>query len=210
MSAAATRPNAVRKRKAKKPWRDPHDWYCEDAEPVESLFDHWQFQGSIYDPACGRGNIPEVAKRRGYDSYGTDLIDRGYEDIVATFDFLDAPSVIGCAVNIVTNPPYGYQKGICEAFIRRALTLATRSVAVLVPTGFLHSINRNAFFRVEHPPTQICYLSKRTSMPPGAKIAELGKMAFKGGKTNFVWIIWDLIDPTPLPPAFLPARGIAR
>lgn len=190
----------------KKAWRDPHDWYCEDAEPVESLFDHWKFKGLIYDPACGRGNIPDIARRRGFPTIATDLIDRGYDRLNCTFDFVGEDFRKDCgSENIVTNPPYGYRKGICEAFIRRALLRATRTVAVLVPTGFLHSLTRNTFFRVKHPPTQICFLSKRPSMPPGVKIAELGKQAFKGGKTNFVWIIWDLIDPTPLPPAFLPA-----
>lgn len=199
----------ARKRKApKKAWRDPHDWYCEGPEPVESLFDYLNIQGDVYDPCCGRGNIPEVARTRGHKVQAGDLIDRGYGGAVPGVDFLTMFSGKARGFdNIIFNPPYSYQKQICENFIRKALTLATQRVCALVPVTFLGSLERHDWFARECPPTQILFLSRRPSMAPGAKIAELGSQAFKNGKVNYCWLTYDLVDPTPLAPAWLPARA---
>ena len=62
---------------ARKVWRDPHDWYVENEEPVSLLFDYLPFRGVVYDPCCGRGNIPDVARGRGFKIAASDLIDRG-------------------------------------------------------------------------------------------------------------------------------------
>jgi hypothetical protein len=191
----------------KKAWRDPHDWYCEGPEPVESLFDFLDVVGDVYDPCCGRGNITDVARARGHGIAATDLVDRGYVRLATTADFLKSWSDRATFANIIFNPPYSYQKKICENFIRKALTLAHRRVCALVPVTFLGSLERHDWFAHEQPPTQILYLSKRPSMPPGTKIAELGNQAFKNGKVNYCWLTYDLIDPTPLPPAWLPARA---
>lgn len=200
----------ARKRNARgKVWRDPHDWYCEGPEPVESLFDYLDIQGDVYDPCCGRGNIPDVARARGHSIAATDLIDRGYTRLATTHDFFDLSFDGVTFANIIFNPPYSYQKQICENFIRKSLTLATQRVCALVPVTFLGSLERHTWFARECPPTQILFLSRRPSMPPGAKIAELGAQAFKNGKVNYCWLTYDLIDPTPLAPAWLPARAEA-
>ena len=203
--------NSPKRKPRKKAWRDPLDWYCEGPEPVESLFDFLDIVGDVYDPCCGRGNIPDVAIARGHKTQSSDLIDRGYGRAIPGVDFLTTFSGMARGFdNIVFNPPYSYQKRICENFIRLALAITHRRVCALVPVTFLGSLERHDWFAHEQPPTQILYLSKRPSMPPGAKIAELGNQAFKNGKVNYCWLTYDLIDPTPLPPAWLPARAPAQ
>lgn len=33
-------------------------------------------------------------------------------------------------------------------------------------------------------------------MPPGDRIAALGKRAFRGGMVDYCWIVWDVKRPT--------------
>lgn len=35
-------------------------------------------------------------------------------------------------------------------------------------------------------------------MPPGALVEERGIAAFERGKMDFVWIVWDVRNPTPI------------
>lgn len=58
--------------------RNAHDWYVGPPWAVDDFLDAQRFAGGIWDPACGRGTIPIVAGRRGYASFGTDLVDRGF------------------------------------------------------------------------------------------------------------------------------------
>jgi hypothetical protein len=172
---------------------EPYDWYCENEWPVEALLRYVAFEGLVYDPACGRGNIPRVFAAAGFETHASDLVDRGLEG-AHQLDFLAAASAAFRVPNVVTNPPYSYVDGIAEAFARRAIEIATRRVALLVPLKWLASIGRWRLF-TEHPPEQILVLSERPSMPPGSKIAALGRRAFKGGTQDFVWVVWNTAAP---------------
>ena len=87
--------------------------------------------------------------------------------------------------SIVTNPPYG----LAEAFVRHALLPAEYNVAVLVQSKFPYSQRRHRLFS-EHPPARIYFLSDRPSMPPGDKLAA-DIVEAKGGKTDYLWKVWD-------------------
>jgi hypothetical protein len=54
-------------------------FYVEPQWCSERLFQVEQFDGAIWDPACGLGRITEAARRVGYTSYATDIVDRGYQ-----------------------------------------------------------------------------------------------------------------------------------
>lgn len=190
--------------------RHPEDWYVEPRFCVEALADLigpglnaglLRPVSPIWDPACGGGNILTVFRDRGFRVMGTDIVDRLALDFAGEIDFLslktdfrpDEPFDYPAFWSIVTNPPYRD----AEKFARQALRLAKRFVAVLVPLNWLASRARHAFF-TDHPPLYVAYLSQRPSMPPGDVVADLGNRAFKGGKTDYCWVVWDVRQPNPM------------
>ncbi len=176
--------------------RHPYDWYVEPAWAVEALFRHVPFTGTVGDPCCGLGTIPAVARALGFETVAADLHDRGCPGLVAIADFLiDAEAFAGID-NLIFNPPYSYRPRIAESFVRRALEIAERKVAALVPVKWLCTGIRHALF-VRHPPSEVLILSDRPSMPPGDKIETLGTRAFKGGTIDYCWIVWEARSTGP-------------
>jgi hypothetical protein len=171
--------------------RHENDWYIESERDVDWLLDRVEFDGPTLDPACGRGNIPQRFLARGLPCVGYDLVDRGYGTAGGDFLAYRPPHGIQWA-NIVTNPPYR----IAREFIEHALTIATRRVAALVQLRFLAGQRRGRLYRAT-PPEMVLTYSVRPSMPPG-DVA----MAAKGGKVDYVWMIWNVAHPT--------ARGDTR
>lgn len=168
--------------------RYTEDFYTEPAWTVDLLLDEEEFQGSVWDPACGSGTIPKAFARhmnfQGNNLFASDIVDRGY-GWQANFLATIGTHHILAADNIVTNPPYR----LAEEFVRRALELARQKVAVLVQSKFLFSQKRYRLF-TEHPPTRIYFLSTRPSMPPGDLLAA-GEIEAKGGKVDYLWIVID-------------------
>ncbi|UAK23648.1 hypothetical protein [Sphingomonas nostoxanthinifaciens] len=170
--------------------RAANDWYVEPRWCVEQLADAVDFDDhSIWDPCAGGGNITDVFAARGRFIIPTDIIDRGAKHFAGAWDATQfgTPAAVqpGQRVAIVTNPPFKD----AEVIARRALALADRRVAILQQLSFLASKARHALF-TEFPPSDVLILSKRPSMPPGHLIAELGEKAFRGGTTDFCWIVW--------------------
>ncbi|WP_334656976.1 hypothetical protein [Sphingomonas panaciterrae] len=174
--------------------RAADDWYVEPRWCVELLADAIPFAANswVWDPCCGGGTIPSVFAERLGQHYviATDITDRGYDHFAAPWDAtkFGCPVAVpvGARLNVVTNPPFK----LAETIIRRVLALADHRVCVLQQLSFLASRARHALF-AEFPPAEILILSKRPSMPPGALIAEMGDRAFKGGTTDFCWIVWN-------------------
>lgn len=166
--------------------RAADDWYMDPPEATEALLAVERFSGTSWDPACGVGTIPNAFRRHGLECRGTDLVDRGYVDIMlgTRRDFLLSPAPIGFA-NIVSNPPYN----LAQAFAERALSIATHKVAFLLPLTFLEGEKR-ARWRVTTPLARIRTFSWRLSMPPG-HLLTTGQVQAKGGKKAFAWFIWE-------------------
>lgn len=175
--------------------REPFDWYCENNIPVDQLFDAmgWPIEDMIWDPSCGRGNILDVAKRRGHPTFGSDVIDRNPRHPFKRVNFLlmnnpPAPPS-GGQLRIVCNSPYSYVDGIAESFIRKSLDFPLASAAFLLPIAFLCSDTRWPFFSREMMPAQVAILSERPSMPPGSTLTDFTE--FKGGMQDYIWIIYQ-------------------
>ena len=67
-----------------------HDFYPTPPEAVRALLSVEQFDGLIWEPACGDGAIAKELARHDHSVHPTDLIDRGYG--IGGLDFL-APTL---------------------------------------------------------------------------------------------------------------------
>lgn len=158
--------------------RDGLDYYVEPEWTVDLLLDEEKFDGSIWDPACGSGTIIRACKKRRMAASGSDIAGRGYH----RFDFLSPGR--SWVSNIICNPPYV----LAQEFAEKALTVANHKVALLVQAKFLFSQKRYPLFD-RHPPARLYFLSTRPSMPPGDRYMA-GTIEAKGGKTDFLWMVW--------------------
>ncbi|MBX9816221.1 MAG: hypothetical protein A4S12_06870 [Proteobacteria bacterium SG_bin5] len=184
--------------------RHPWDWYVEEPWVTHRLIDHVPFaaEETILDPACGLCHIPTAFAARGFRAFGTDREQRTDSPLFfAEHDWLGDQALLIehlRPLSIVMNPPFSYQdgrlvRGLAEAFVRRALGIATHKVAALLPLKWLASQSRCALFTA-HPPA-VYVLSERPSMPPGDQLAALGDRAYAHGKVDYAWFIWDKLWP---------------
>ncbi len=167
--------------------RHPDDWYVEPTWCPARLFDVEQFDGKVWDPACGLGRIPAAAIAAGMEAIGSDKVLRVTPlpswQWSWPVDFLDGEK-LPIARNIVSNPPFS----LAQAFVRQALQTVSGKVAMLLPAKFLHSEKRRPWF-ARTPLARVWILSSRPSMPPGPVI-EAG-ISPGGGKADFIWMVWD-------------------
>ena len=180
--------------------QDQHGWYREPPECVEALFNAVDFDGSVmWDPCAGTGNTLNVAKRHGYRTIASDIVDRDPPHQFFRSNFLTAtrfPSVP--RLSLILNPPYNAPSGTTEGFIEKALDLVPfYKMAVLVPQNFLFGQERRRTIYAKTPPSHVLFLSKRPSMPPGTEVARLAATGddFKGGKVDFAWLVWTAGGP---------------
>lgn len=183
--------------------REPYDWYCEDARPVDQILNALPPQPGdlIWDPSCGRANILDCARRRGLATLGSDLFDRlcpiqgtrasaRHQWFHADFLKLQRPPATqGRRLVVMNNPPYSYVEDIAERFIRRALDLPIARAYFVVPIAFMCSNDRWRFFQREFRPSHVGVLSERPSMPPGSTLDQYTE--FKGGMGDYIWLVYQ-------------------
>lgn len=157
--------------------RQTQDWYRESRRAVDALLDVEKFSGTICDPACGSGNIPGACKYRGYETFGSDIIDRGYLDY-GPGDFLTSERPFD---NFLSNPPFG----IAVDFVLHALSLASNKVAILQRTSWLEGEKRYQQLFSRNQLAHVWQFRSRISMPPGDSDAEA-----KGGSVAFAWFVF--------------------
>jgi hypothetical protein len=80
------------------------DWYVEPPWIVDALLHMETFDGLIWDPAAGAGNIPKRCHVLGLEAVGTDLHDRGFG--TPFVDFLGTKNAACGAQSIISNPPF--------------------------------------------------------------------------------------------------------
>jgi len=159
--------------------REANEHYVEPFWCSERLFAEEKFEGTIWDPCCGFGRIPDSAKNAGLEAYASDIVDRGYRDIALVRDFLNFTITRG--PNIVCNPPFN----IAGRFAGHALALeGVSKVAMIFPTARLNA----AHWLRQTPLARVWLMTPRPSMPPGHTIAAGEKPG--GGKMDFCWLVW--------------------
>lgn len=157
--------------------RNDDDWYVESEYCVNVLLKAEPFLGTIWDPACGGGNIPRCCMAAGHDVIASDLRDRGYGETGVDFLATSRAPVD----NIISNPPFN----LMVPFVQHALRLTTRKVAMVGRLAFLEGRVRNYLFRTT-PLARVWVHSARVSMPPGGKA-----VTAKNGSTAYAWFVFE-------------------
>lgn len=158
--------------------REKDDFYPTHPGATAALLSVESFIGSIWEPACGEGDISRILESAGHTVVSTDLVDRGYGE--ARRDFLMEWQAL--APNIITNPPFK----LAKEFTDKALDLTTGKVAMFLRLAFLEGIERGGWFK-RTPLARVWIMSRRVPMARG-RLAADGESA---GPIAFAWFVWE-------------------
>jgi hypothetical protein len=161
--------------------KEPNGFYVEPQWCSERLFAVEKFIGGIEDPACGVGRIPEAARKAGYATYATDIVDRGYQHFRGCADFLQCERLH--ADNVVCNPNFS----LFDQFVRKALTL-TNDAGKVATIWLVRRLNA-ARWLADTPLARVYLLTPRPSMPPGHVLLAGEKPG--GGTQDFCWLVFS-------------------
>jgi hypothetical protein len=170
--------------------REAHDFYRTPSDCVRSLLSVEQFEGPIWEPACGDGAISRVLLADGHRVVSTDLIDRGYGE--HGVDFLASTSLR--APTIVTNPPFLH----ADEFVHHAIRLGAVKTAMLLRLGFLSGEKRRLSLWEKIPISKVWIFSHRPTLWDGSDDKPDGGR----GCIDYAWFVWDGRRP-PEPPGWL-------
>ena len=162
--------------------RAANDWYVEPAHAVDALLDVEAFDGEVWDPACGSGNIPTTCGARGIRAVGSDIADRGYGVTGSDFLSLDfRTSFMPAAHHIITNPPFS----LAMEFALRGLRCVPGKVCILQRTVWLEGERRHRELFSKGHLARVWQFRKRISMPPGG-----ADVPAQGGSVAFAWFVF--------------------
>ncbi len=159
--------------------RERDDFYPTHPGATKALLAVEKFQGAIWEPACGYGDMSRVLEAAGHQVISTDLVDRGYG--IGGCDFLMEWKPR--APNVVTNPPFKH----ALEFVDRALSLADGKVAMFLRLAFLEGVERGNWFPAT-PLARVWVMSRRVPM-------QRGRLSAKGdghGVIAFAWFVWEI------------------
>jgi hypothetical protein len=164
------------------PRRIPNEFYPTPPEATRALLSVEQFDGAIWEPACGEGAIAEVLIDAGHDVVASDLVDYGYGHGGRNFLQATRPQ----ARHIVTNPPYGF--GLADRFIAQALRFAGETggkVAMLLNLASLCHRTRTAWWQA-NPPARLYAIDDVVCWPEH----RYGPAPVHFTKHRYVWAVW--------------------
>ena len=142
---------------------------------------HTSNPSSIWEPACGTGDMARVIEAAGYDVYSSDLVYRNWGD--ARQDFLLEQRVPHGVQAIVTNPPFR----LATRFVEHALALGVRKVAMLCRVAFLEGSERGG--GIHQSLSRVWVFSSRITLWRGDLPEPEGGP--KGGAMAFAWFVWE-------------------
>jgi len=167
------------------------DFYPTPEWATQALLEQENFDGSIWECACGDGAMSEVIKQYGYNVYSSDLYERGYGE--GGIDFVSINKKFD---NIITNPPFHS----AEQFVSSGIRNASKKFALLLRLAFLESARRQTEIFNLNPPARVWVFSERITFYPKGVVRK------GNGTTAYAWFVWDKawIDNTEL--RWLPIR----
>ena len=141
---------------------------------VKPLLDYISYHWTIWEPACGKGNIVRFFKNWGYKCRGTDILEGR--------DFLTwEPGRYDC---IVTNPPYSLK----NEFIARCFELG-KPFALLLPYTALETPERQAYYKTHD--IQLIFMDTRVKF-------ETPSGEGSGSWFPVMWLTWGMGLPKQL------------
>ena len=155
------------------------DFYPTPANVTIALLDFLNLPlgRTVWEPACGSGNMSKVIENRGYKVFSTDLATECYGE--GGINFLDCQSIQADA--IITNPPFN----LSEQFIVKAMADA-KIVCLLLKSQYWHAKSRYQLFE-KYPPSFVLPLTWR----PDFLEHERKEGEKKGAPTMEVaWSVW--------------------
>jgi hypothetical protein len=159
-------------------YREENDFYPTPAYAVEELLKREKFDGNIWECACGDGAISDVLKSYNYETYSTDLINRGYGDGIQDFLTYDGKNYD----NIITNPPFSEALN----FVEQAKKFSNNKIALFLKTVFLEGSSRYDMFHDNEYRLKCMYqFSKRVSLTKN------GIKMKNSGMISFAWFVWQ-------------------
>lgn len=158
--------------------RHKDDFHVTPPEGTRALLSVEEFEGSIWEPACGDGAISKVLKDAGYLVFSTDLVDRGFGS--GGIDFL--LPMHQRADNIITNPPFKHM----QEFVELGLERSRHKLALLARLAFLEGMKRKPMFE-STPLARVWVFSKRLAIPR----AGYDTSVKQNGMIAFAWFVWD-------------------
>lgn len=149
---------------------------------IRALLDRESFDGLVWEPACGSGNIARHFSHCIATDIRTDETIYGEKGV----DFLKEWRVVD---HIITNPPYC----LAQEFVEHALECARKKVAMLCKLSFLEGKARYEMFK-KHPFKKVYVFSNRL---PLTKESETRKQS---SMIPFAWFVWDKehVGQTPM------------
>ena len=165
------------------PRRIPNEFYPTPPEAVRALLSVEQFDGSIWEPACGEGAISKVLSAAGHQVVSTDRFAYGFGE--TGVDFLAERT--SRARHIVTNPPYGF--GLADAFTLKALALTRQTggkVAFLLNLGSLCHSSRTALWQ-RNSPARIYAIDGVVCWPEN----HYGPAPEYFTRHRYCWVVWN-------------------
>lgn len=156
--------------------REANDFYPTHPGATKALLAVERFDGPIWEPACGEGDMSRVLEAAGYQVISTDLIDRSYGEPLTDFLMEWSPR----APNIVTNPPFK----LASEFIEKSLALTSGKVAMFLRLAFLEGVTRGAAFP-DQPLARVWVMSRRVPMWRGEIRDEIGSVM------AMAWFVWE-------------------
>jgi len=164
--------------------RETHDFYATDPHALQIFLDkikedNIKLNSSVWECACGNGNLSKVLIDNGYNVTSTDLVERGFG--VGGVDFLNV--TIPFSGDILTNPPYKFAK----EFVEKALELVYEGnyVIMFLKIQFLEGKSRKDFFK-KYPPKYVYVNSERQKCAINGDFSVVNSSA-----VCYCWFIWQ-------------------
>lgn len=169
--------------------RQQDDYYATPLIALKKLWENIVFESPVYDPCVGGGHINNFFEEKGIDTYGSDIIDRGWPN-THILDFTTATkeelySFLPSTFVIVTNPPYKKQLPII--FVNKGLEILPNEgkMIMLLPLRFLESQSRYEKIFSKNPPKEIIIFVDRINCWKN------GNPKLENGAICYCWYIWE-------------------
>ena len=159
--------------------REENDFYATSPIALDKLYQTGELTcKNIWECACGEGHLSKVFTAQGYEVRSSDIIDRGYGDVL---DFLQVQEE--WAGDIITNPPYKYALEFAEKALQ--VVRPGGKVALFLKLTFLEGKRRKPFFQSQ-PPRTVYVSASRLKCGKNGDFNQ-----FTNSAVAYAWFVWE-------------------